>query len=109
MVNSNTFSPYCLFKCLAFPIYVLSNSHSCWGKEIEEIWEALYAKILCSRIRACGMCIKDLNIYKGVGGNAYTNFFSLVRPHKGLATLYRYYSTRNNRNSPSLQSKYTYQ
>src|SRR5437764_965560 len=51
IVNSNTFSPYCLFKCLAFPNYVLSNLTFMLGKEIGELCEALYAKILCSLVK----------------------------------------------------------
>src|SRR6266498_1770652 len=63
MVNSNTFSPYCLFKCLAFPNYVLSNLTFMLGKEIGELCEALYAKILCLRIKhvECALKISTLH------------------------------------------------
>ena len=40
------------------------------------------------------MCIEDLNIYKGVGEYAYTNFFFILfawlLSNKGLVPLYKY-------------------
>ena len=40
------------------------------------------------------MCIEDLNIYKGVGEYAYTNFFFILfawpLSNKGLVALYNY-------------------
>src|SRR6266540_6324665 len=58
MVNSNTFSSYCLFKYLTFPNYILSNLTFMLEKEIGELCKALYAKILCLRIRHVECALK---------------------------------------------------
>ena len=63
-------------------------------EEIGEICKALCAKILCSLVKICRMCIEDLNIYKRHWDNAYTDFFRLpdhsIVNIKTQATLYKY-------------------
>ena len=66
---------YCLFKSPATSPFMFSLTRIHVGGRSGRICKSLCAKIICSLVKTCGMCIEDLNIYKGIGGNAYTNFF----------------------------------
>ena len=59
-----------------FFIYAPLGSNSYWGRS-KIVCNNSYAKVLYSRIRACEICIEDLDIYKDIGDNAYMDFFSL--------------------------------
>jgi hypothetical protein len=62
-------------------IHISLNPHSRWksvGRKTEGEMQCFYAKVLCSRVTACGICIEDLDIAKALENMHIQAFFLLT-------------------------------